>query len=55
MQAYATWAEQRLIRPLLQANASLVDEVSKRIQPVVSKFAKEVGQWFELTRQRFFT
>ena len=43
MQAYATWAEQRLIRPLLQANASLVDEVSKRIQPVVSKFAKEVA------------
>ena len=43
MQAYAIWAEQRLIRPLLQANASLVDEVSKRIQPVVSKFAKEVA------------
>ena len=43
MQAYATWAEQRLIRPLLQANASLVDEVSNRIQPVVSKFAKEVA------------
>ena len=43
MQAYATWAEQRLIRPLLQANASLVDEVSNRIQPVASKFAKEVA------------
>lgn len=43
MEAYATWAERHLIRPLLQANVSLVDEVSTATQPVVSQFAKEVS------------
>ena len=43
MQAYAAWADRRLIRPLLLANESLVDELSKTMQPVVSKFAKEVA------------
>ena len=41
MQAYAAWAERRLIRPLLQANVAVVDEMSKTIQTFVSNLARE--------------
>jgi len=41
--AFATWADKRLIQPLLPANVSLVDEVSQFIGPRIAKTAKEVA------------
>ena len=46
-QAFAAWVEQRLIRPLLLANASLVDEISQSIQSAVSQLAKEISDELE--------
>ena len=42
-QAFAAWIDQRLIRPLLLANASLVDEISQSIQSAMSRLAKETS------------
>ena len=42
-QAFAAWVEQRLIRPLLLTNVSLVDEISQSIPAVVSKWVKELA------------
>ncbi len=42
-EAFAKWADRRLIKPLLPANASLVDEISQFIGPRIAKIAKEVA------------
>ena len=42
-QAFAAWADRRLVMPLLLANTLVVDELSQIIQAVVSKSAKEIA------------
>ena len=46
-QAFVAWVEQRLIRPLLLTNTTLVDEISQSIQSTVSQLAREISDELE--------
>jgi hypothetical protein len=42
-EAYAKWTNKRLVKPLLQANVLMVDEVSQFIGSLIAKSAREIA------------